>query len=253
MKLSTAKWFLKRPQFIPQAVQVLKRRLFDKPDRYQEAEAIKWCSQKAKSVNEVFGELQINDPVLDLERSFSSSFEYAHQQVKNIPISMGGPGGLVTLYNIIRKQKSLRILETGVAYGWSSLAILLAIRHLDDARLMSVDMPYVGMSNEAFVGSVVPEEFRSKWTLLRKADRQGIPEVIKKYNGKLDLVHYDSDKSYSGRMWAYNYVWKYLQDGGIFISDDIQDNIAFKEFCKKIRRDPIIYRQDEKYVGILTK
>ena len=55
----------------------------------------------------------------------------------------------------------------------------------------------------------------------------------------LDLCHYDSDKSYYGRRWAYPKLWEALKTGGIFISDDIQDNWAFKEFCVSQRMSQV--------------
>ena len=35
-------------------------------------------------------------------------------------------------------------------------------------------------------------------------------------NKKFDFCHYDSDKSYQGRMFAYNKIWKNLKKKGIF-------------------------------------
>ncbi|MFV0281806.1 MAG: hypothetical protein ACK5JM_13735, partial [Rhodoblastus sp.] len=67
-----------------------------------------------------------------------------------------------------------RMVETGVAYGWSSLALLAASEDRPDSRLVSVDMPYPKMNNEAFVGIVVPERFHARWKLVRKPDRNGL-------------------------------------------------------------------------------
>jgi predicted O-methyltransferase YrrM len=165
---------------------------------------------------------------------------------------MGGRGGLEGLYNIIKSFGYTSILETGVAYGWSSLAILLAIKE-SNAKLISIDMPYVNMNNESFVGVVVHPDLHKQWTLIRKPDRNGIPEALNLYNGKFDLIHYDSDKSYVGRQWAYPILWDALKIGGIFISDDIQDNVGFKEFCEHRNLNPLIYESDNKYVGVVQK
>lgn len=253
MKLSTVKWFLFRPQFLPQAFQLLKRRLIGKPERYREEEATLWCSEQSQSLENVFSKLGIADPIFDLKKPFPQYFAYAKKQQDSIPVPMGGPGGLLTLFNIIRSRRSKQIIETGVAYGWSSLAILLAIKEDHEAHLISIDMPYVGLNNEAFVGKVVHPELRKQWTLIRKADRQGIPDALRQYGGNCDLVHYDSDKSYSGRMWAYPLIWRALNPGGVFISDDIQDNAGFKDFCELVKQTPLIHESDGKYVGILIK
>ena len=56
------------------------------------------------------------------------------------------------------------------------------------------------MDNEDNVGCVVHPLLRSNWTLIRKPDIIGLPFALKKL-GKIDLCHYDSDKSYRGRKW----------------------------------------------------
>ena len=91
------------------------------------------------------------------------------------------------------------------------------------------------------------------WNLQRLPDIKGIPLALKKMNHQIDLCHYDSDKSYTGRMWASPLLWKALKKGGIFIADDINDNIAFKEFSEQKNQKPIIVEHQNKYVGILIK
>ena len=253
MKLSTVRWFLKNPQFLGQAFQVAKRRLLDKPERYLEQKAIGWCEQNELPFEEVLRKIGIANPELDLQKSESQYFDYADVNVSESPVQMGGRGGLEMLYNLVIHFKPAHILETGVAYGWSSLSVLLAIKKNSVGQLASVDMPYVNMGNEPYVGIAVHPDLKSNWKLIRKADRQGIPEAVSHFGGQLDLVHYDSDKSYSGRMWAYPILWRALAKGGVFISDDIQDNVGFMEFCQSVSVPYYIYKSDEKYVGIILK
>jgi hypothetical protein len=56
-------------------------------------------------------------------------------------------------------------------------------------------------------------------------------------------------------MWAYEWLWSKLRAGGIFISDDVNDNVAFKDFAETVGKEPIIvfYEPEDKYVGILIK
>ena len=139
---------------------------------------------------------------------------------------MGGPAH-VLLHNICKYFQPKNVLET-VAYGGSTLSILSALKN-NNAQLISVDMPYPKMDNEDNVGCVVHPLLRSNWTLIRKPDIIGLPFALKKL-GKIDLCHYDSDKSYRGRKWAQKKIWKSLNTNGIYIEDDINDNIAFKSF-----------------------
>ena len=157
------------------------------------------------------------------------------------------------LFSIIQNNKNIKkILETGVSFGYSSYAILKCINDRKKSILYSIDMPYVELSNFDYVGSVVPKNLRSKWNLLKCPDRHGI-RLLNKMNLKFDLIHYDSDKTYFGRYNAYSNLYKMLKKGGIFISDDIGDNHAFKNFVinKKIRF--YIVKYQKKYQGLFIK
>ena len=109
------------------------------------------------------------------------------------------------------------------------------------------------MNNEEFVGIVVMDSLRDNWELIREPDRNGIKKALKKFGGVIDLCHYDSDKSYYGRMYAYPILWNALKKGGVFISDDIQDNMAFREFVEIRKLNFAVTKSAEKYIGIIYK
>ena len=146
---------------------------------------------------------------------------------------MGGPGHIHLIYDCVRLSKARKIIETGVAYGWSSLAVLKAISQTKEGKLYSVDMPYPAKNNENDVGIVIPQYLKKNWSLIRKPDRPSIMDALNEASGQIDLCHYDSDKSWWGRDFAYPILWNALKSNGIFISDDIQDNLYFSEFVKK--------------------
>ena len=252
MKIRSILWIISKPSLWLQGIEIMKRRLFLNNDNYKREEALEWCKSNAVSEHEAIEKLtKIPEPV-DLENLFYDEYQYALAAMDSCPVQMGGPGALNLLYQVTAVYKPFKIIETGVAYGWSTLALLLGCRSYK-SKLISIDMPYIGMNNEAYVGVCVPEPLRANWQLIRKADRQGLPNALDIFDHSIDLCHYDSDKSYSGRMWAYPKLWDALKPGGIFISDDIQDNIAFKEFCSRLGRIPIIVISQRKYVGILVK
>jgi hypothetical protein len=251
-KLKTFGWFLKNPQYISHIPQILKRGNHAKLENSRD-EATEWCSQVALSSNEVMSKLTGNDEQKDLRILFPEIFNYADEQVRNCPVTMGGEGASSFLYHITKKVNAKKIIETGVAYGWSSLAILLAIKDEPGAKLISNDMPYIKLNNDDYVGCVIPDDLKIKWELQRLPDISGIPMAIKKFNGNIDLCHYDSDKSYTGRMFAYPLLWKALEKNGIFISDDIQDNIAFNQFAETVEHEPLVFEYRGKYVGVIIK
>ena len=213
-------------------------------------EATEWCSNLAVSENEALNQLDIEAE--DISVSEVDYLSYADDQHKNCPVKMGGPGSVKVLYNLVKKLRPETSLETGVAYGWSSLAILSAIKNSKTSKLYSIDMPYPGANNEEFVGCVVHPELKHKWNLIRQPDINGIPKVLK-VEKQLDFCHYDSDKSYRGRMNSSRKIWGALKEGGIFMSDDVNDNLAFKHFCEEVNREPLIISVDNKYAGIIKK
>ena len=215
-------------------------------------ESLKWCRELALSTEEAVKRISGKGIEKPIEKRYSSIFEDAERIAQNSPIKMGGAGNLNLLYWLSTHQNAENIIETGVAYGWSSLALILSLQDRQTGKLVSIDMPYPKLDNEEHVGCVVPESMRSRWELIRLPDRQGLPKALS-ILGTIDLCHYDSDKTYIGRMWAYPRLWKALKKGGLLISDDIEDNIAFRDFSQELKLEPFVIKTGEKYVGILQK
>lgn len=256
-RIRSTLWFLKRPALYPQFLHLAWDRLTLPPEPDTTREASAWCEEHAISTAEAIQRITGQSQQGNVEEIHAGEFAEAIRIERACPEWMGGPGDLNLLYHLVRSAKATRVLETGVAYGWSSLAILLGMEGREGARLISSDMPYVQAKNDEFVGCVVYDpRWRARWELVRKADRQVLPYAIRKF-GQLDLCHYDSDKSYRGRSWAYPLLWQALRPGGIFISDDISDNVGFRDFAAKIGQEPIVVlvsnERHRKFVGVLVK
>lgn len=67
----------------------------------------------------------------------------------------------------------------------------------------------------------------------------------------IDLFHYDSDKSYKGRQYAYDPVVQKSTDKTVFIFDDIQDNTHFKDFIEQEKCEFKMFEFGRKYIGII--
>ncbi len=243
-------WYLKQPTLYPELARLgfnIICRGLSRKDNLAES----WCSARAIPTSEALEKITGVRSSESLKSQFPDIFKRGEEVTAACPVKMGGAGDLDLLYHLAEYAQARAVIETGVAYGWSSIALLLSIQKRD-GLLISTDLPYAGMDNDPYVGCVVPDEFRDNWKLLRGADRQRLPEAIRMAGG-LDLCHYDSDKSYSGRMWTYPRLWDALFSGGLFISDDIGDNMAFADFASSVGTEPIVVRSGKKYVGILIK
>jgi predicted O-methyltransferase YrrM len=140
-----------------------------------------------------------------------------------------------------------------VGNGRSTLAFLLYLKGHAEGRLLSGDLPVLELRNDKWVGIAVPEDLRDRWSLFRMADRESLPKIAR-YARPFDLVYYDSDKSMEGRRFSYILLWRNLKPGGVFIANDIDDNIAFAHFCDVIGVEPIVVKEPgHSAQGILLK
>jgi len=254
-------FFLARPHYLPEALRRMRRRiglnLLPRPLGKDRGPAERWAAARAVSSDEAIRSLTGLDPI-PVETLFPDVWDGALDRAKQSPVRMGGAGLTNLLYHLALHLGAARIVETGVAYGFSSLALLLALEDTNGV-LLSVDMPYPGRGNARHVGCAVPEALRSRWTLLRYPDSIGLPRAVTAVGGAIDLFHYDSDKQYEGRAWAYPFAWKHLRPGGLLVSDDIDDNTAFRDFAEHLDIEPLVVRgagpggAGTRFVGILRK
>jgi hypothetical protein len=252
-KAMTVLWFAQRPTHWSHAAGLAVRKF--KPNRdcaLSGVNANAWAASQVTSVAQALRRIGLSRAG-DIPTLPEDVLVEANSLASLSKAKMGGPGHLDLIYAATKLSGAQRVVETGVAYGWSSLAILVALAKRPNARLISVDMPYPKMNNEDDVGVAVPARLRGPWSLVRMPDRPGIAKAIKLIGGPVDLCHYDSDKSYYGRQYGYPLLWNSLRSGGIFISDDIGDNFAFCNFAERLGLPFAVTTSEGKYVGVIRK
>ena len=252
-EVSTALFgYLKRPSLYPELGRKIWKNIFNRSSATKgKIEALEWCEKIAIS-EQYFIENVLKMKHIPFEIQFKEDFEFGKNAQNQSPVKMGGAGSLNVLYGINEYTKSLNTIETGVAYGWSSLACLASLAKRG-GTLYSSDMPYIMQTHSSdFVGCVIPEKYKKYWKLFRFADKESLPKIFNEQSS-FDVVHYDSDKTYDGRLWAYKLLFEKLRSGGVFMSDDIADNSAFKDFCEKNEFVPYVIGFDKKYAGIIIK
>ena len=240
--------------------QELRRRLFrrsstiiDSRSTQQHILAKTWCSTHAVNIADLSCHLPFPFVPLRVNKFHSAYIRDAILRSRTCPTTVGGSGNLDLLFSLARGISARRIVETGVAFGWSSLVLLLAIADRErDSIVCSVDLPYLRHLTTPWVGAAVPKSLHFRWRVFRMADREGLPKALQAAY-PVDLAHYDSDKSISGRLYGYSTIWHSLRAGGILVSDDVGDNLAFKEFAAMVARPPIIVEHDGKFQGVLVK
>lgn len=243
--------YLKRPDLYPELSRKIIKNVFYRNSAFKGKEKTNiWASQLAVSqeaaIERLFGKK--SQP---FSEKFSAEYSEALKKQNNCPVKMGGAGALELIYEACEFTEAKSVVETGVAYGWSSLAVLTSLEERGGI-LYSSDMPYLGQNGDQYVGYIVPENLKANWKLFRHADKESLPKIFVEAP-RFDVVHYDSDKAYEGMFWAYNELYPRLRKGGVFISDDINDNSAFQDFCEKNGIEPTVVDFEGKYVGIFVK
>jgi GT2 family glycosyltransferase/predicted O-methyltransferase YrrM len=258
-KAETVAWFLARPELYRELIRRVVHGRVRTPASEARAQEEKrrstsWCTARAAPAARVLESLGLPADVRPFPELEPELWRSAHEATARCPVKMGGPAHLDLVHHLVRHLRPWTVVETGVASGWSSLAMLAAMERNTRGHLFSVDMPYAKRGNDAYVGVAVPHELRKRWTMDRRPDRDALPEMARRLS-TIDVAHYDSDKSHEGRSYAYPMLWSLLRPGGLLISDDVEDNSAFAEFAESCGVEPWILEKEKKgnFTGILVK
>ncbi|WP_324749111.1 class I SAM-dependent methyltransferase [Sphingomonas sp. LY54] len=213
-------------------------------------EVEQWCRAQARPIDAWARRI---DALMWEEASQFAKDQHAmaRPRLEALGIDLGGGGAYDLLYFLTRKLRPQTVVETGVAAGYSSRAFLTALSKNGSGSLYSSDFPYFRLANpERYVGYIVEPELREGWTLLMAGDQANIPQIAAKIE-KIDLFHYDSDKSYEGRRFAYETLESAFHDGTLVMYDDIQDNAHFRDFVKGQDWPFMVFEFEGKWVGMV--
>ncbi|HIJ72019.1 MAG TPA: class I SAM-dependent methyltransferase [Planctomycetes bacterium] len=228
ISLKSTLWYLARPgiyaEYLKKVLLAVKKRVMKPVGSGQ------WCRSKAMSMD---------DLMLKLVGGVGAC------PVENLSESTNG----LLLYNLAEHLQATRIIETGVARGESTRCFLTSLKNRN-GKLISTDIPRPDLWVDT--GCLVPDDLAEYWQLIEQPDRKALPKALE-LMPKIDMCYYDSDKSYGGRMFAYPLLWNALRRGGIFVSDDIDDNFAFRDFCKNLGLQPFIAKTAARFVGVIRK
>ena len=155
---------------------------------------------------------------------------------------------IALLFAVVRSSKPRQVVETGVARGESTRAILRALAVNRSGKLDSFEV-------SGDVGDLVDPELRSSWSLhvLPKfARRRAFSEALEEL-GPLDMFIHDSRHTYAWQLAEYHSGWRCVRPGGLLLSDDIDSSFAFIDFCTVVRQRPSILVTPSKAFGVIRK
>jgi predicted O-methyltransferase YrrM len=214
-------------------------------------EASDWC--RRRQVDARAWARSIDERLWDEASAFArEQRDLAARKSQELGLPVGGAGFYELLYFLVRVHRPETIVETGVAFGFSSRAFLCALddNASDDGKLYSSDFPYFRLGEpEKIIGCLVEPELRRRWVLLIGSDRKNLSRIAADAP-TIDLLHYDSDKSYSGRQFALRTLGPRLANDALILFDDIQDNLHFRDWVEEERRDHIVFEFGGKWIGL---
>jgi hypothetical protein len=237
-----------RPGFAREMGHKLVLRWSERNARGQREKIEAWCRAQevdidawARSIDRVLWQEACD--FADTQRRFADA------KLGALDFDLGGGGAYHLLYFLTRLTQPAIIVETGVAAGFSSRAFLHALKRNGRGRLWSSDFPYFRLhSPEQYVGWLVEPEIRGDWQPLIEGDRQNLAKIAEQVSS-IDLIHYDSDKSYEGRDFARRILAPLLSKDGILMYDDIQDNWQFRDVSRG--KPFLLFAFEGKWVGLV--
>ena len=157
------------------------------------------------------------------------------------------------LYILCKIIKPEKVVETGVAYGLSSMYILQALFENKKGTLYSIDSVFSPWQSKEMIGSAIPSHLCENWKLVLGSSSEKLEETLSSL-GSLDIFFHDSLHTYKNMQFEFKTAWPFVNKDGFLISDDISGNNAFHDFYSKMSLEPFISLQNEKsFLGILKK
>jgi hypothetical protein len=151
------------------------------------------------------------------------------------PLAYNAAPSLARLcYALCRALRPTVVLETGVAYGVSSSFLTQALALNGEGHLHSVDRGPVRPSVDNYIGALVPEELRPRWTLHRGTSRRLLPGLLPQLDGLALFIH-DSQHTYRNISWELRTVAPHVVRPAAILVDDVAGNRAFEDWVERSR------------------
>lgn len=200
---------------------------------------------------------------------FLDAFARSDFFTQEFSVGHSGDYDVMMLYTLTRMENPQTIVETGVASGRSSSAILRALSANGTGHLYSIDLPQhytdegpalytTDEGNKELTGFVpegkqpgwlVPEELRSRWTLILGDSKKELPALLARLK-KIDIFYHDAEHTHEAMEREFKSAWPVLRERGLLISDDVDWNTAWKEY--RAKRDPS-YSRVYRHFGVSRK
>ncbi len=135
------------------------------------------------------------------------------------------------MWCLTRNLRPAKVVETGVARGFTSRFILEAMERNGTGHLWSIDLPPTNPELQRQVGAAVEDRLRDRWSYIRGSSRRHLPGLLHEL-GQIDLFLHDSLHSERNVRFELDRAWGALRPGGAAVIDDIDANWGFHSFTQ---------------------
>lgn len=196
----------------------------------------------------------------EISEQLHAAWDWSRDLVGEQNGGMDGRAGR-RLYTITRMIEPEVVIETGVAHGCSTSAILAGLERNGSGKLHSIGVPFRASDEleehrrktcqdfggvEVPVGKepgwIIPDEWRYRWTFHEGMSQRLLPELLAE-TGSVDLFVHDSEHSLPCTSFELEAAWARLTPGGVVVCDDISWSGAWEGFVEE--------RVPDGYHGIL--
>ena len=234
------------PRWLVENLRLLRERRGVGPEEFQLDAYAQYVTSDVAAVARVSGAS---------EEDVAAELGHIRQPDRALALTPWGPTGVTQriLWALVRLLKPSVIVETGVAEGFSSFVILSALHENGHGHLYSLDLPVLAYDERTFVGRLVPEDLRTRWTLKLGPSRQILPALVETV-GPIDLAYHDADLMYTSKLEEHRTVWPRLRADGVMVSNAVA-NAAFVDFAHSVGVEPLLVPRpaDPPAVGVLKK
>jgi len=157
---------------------------------------------------------------------------------KGVQIGRGAFGGwgdgeaglLRAVWHLVRHLRPDRVVETGVARGFTTRIILEALERNGAGHLWSIDLPpALKPELHGQVGAAVLDCLRHRWSYIEGSSAHRLSGLLSRL-GQIDLFIHDSRHTERNVRFELERAWAALRLGGAVVVDDIDLNWGFSSF-----------------------
>ncbi len=170
----------------------------------------------------------------DLELSFKEiRLKLNNPNIKNVFEEPSFTRVLVLGF-LIQSDKFSQIIESGTQNGVSTILISNLIKKFKaNLEIHSIDVVNHPKISDSGI----------KYYVLNQPVRKNFRELTNKINLPGTIFFHDSDHTKENMKFEFDWAWNHLQVSAL-VSDDIESNSSFADFCRVNSLSPLIYKFD---------